>query len=220
MWRAQRLQNSLSIFTIRPDCQGSSKDNVSKLNIDLVVATSLFFLAPIHNILIINISSYLNPQMASARIETAKSFLEGFADLSSERHLSVRSEDCIHCFAPASLESLEPKDNASFAAHLTRLREVMVGFSVTPKEMIDSANENTVTVWATSEAKFHPELQDSGLLPDKWAYRGEYIFILSMDPTGKKIHRIVEFLDSKATERLFGLVERAKENRRRLGEKS
>ncbi|KAI4190464.1 MAG: hypothetical protein L6R41_000769 [Letrouitia leprolyta] len=154
--------------------------------------------------------------MTSTRIETAKIFLEGFADLSESRHLSVRSEDCMHIFAPASLDPPPPKDNATFAAHLASLREVMAGFPVTPKEIFDSANEKTVTVWATSEAKFHKELQDDGLSADEWAYRGEYIFILAMDPSGRQIHRIIEFLDSKGTERMRGLIARAKENRQRL----
>lgn len=154
--------------------------------------------------------------MTSTRVETAKIFLEGFADLSGSRHLSVRTEDCVHIFAPASLNPPPPKDNATFAAHLAGLREVMAGFPVMPKEIIDSANENTVTIWATSEAKFHKELQDDGLPASEWAYRGEYIFILAMDQSGKRIQRIVEFLDSKGTERMWGLVARAKENRRRL----
>ncbi len=158
--------------------------------------------------------------MASPRIQTAKIFLEAFADLSESRHLSVRSEDCTHIFAPASLNPPPPKDNATFAAHLVGLREVMAGFPVTPKEMIDSANENTVTVWATSEAMFHEELKDDGLSAAEWAYRGEYIFILAMDPSGRRIQRIVEFLDSKGTERILGLVARAKENRQRLGSKT
>ena len=158
--------------------------------------------------------------MASTRIETAKIFLEGFADLSESRHLSVRSDDCTHIFAPSSLNLPPPKDNTTFATHLAHLREVMVGFPVTPKEMIDSANENTVTVWATSEVKFHVELMDDGLSAAEWAYRGEYIFILTMDPSGRRIQRIVEFLDSKGTERLLGLVARAKENRQRLSSKT
>ena len=158
--------------------------------------------------------------MASPRIETAKAFLEGFTDLSDSLHLSLRSEDCLQIFAPASLSGLAPKDNATFTTHLVHLREVIAKFPVTPKEMIDSVNENTVTVWATSEAIFHEELKDGGLSADEWAYRGEYIFILNMDPSGRKIRRIIEFLDSKGTERLQGLVARAKENRQRLASKT
>ncbi|KAL8943095.1 MAG: hypothetical protein Q9216_001295 [Gyalolechia sp. 2 TL-2023] len=156
--------------------------------------------------------------MDSIRIQTARIFLEGFADLSG--NLSVRSEDCTHVFAPASLNPPSPKDNATFAAHLAGLQEVMAGFPVTPKEIIDSANENTVTVWATSEAKFHEELKDDGLSADEWGYRGEYIFVLTMDASGQRVQRIVEFLDSKGTERMWGLVARAKGNRQRLGSKT
>ena len=158
--------------------------------------------------------------MTSPRIETAKIFLDAFADLSESRHLSVRSADCTHIYAPASLNPFPPTDNATFAAQLAGVREVMAGFPVTAKEMIDSAEANTVTVWATSEALFHEDVKDDGLSAAEWAFRGEYVFIISMDPSGRRIRRIVEFLDSKGTERMWGLIARAKENRRRLGSKA
>lgn len=92
----------------------------------------------------------------------------------------------------------------------------MTGFPVTAKEIIDSADSNTVTIWATSEAQFREELKDDGVPAEKWAYRGEYLFILTMDETGRRIRRVVEFLDSKLTERALALVARARENRRKL----
>ena len=154
--------------------------------------------------------------MTSPRIETAKSLLEGFADLSEHRLVSTRSEDCTHAFAPSSLNMGPPRDNATFAAHLATLREVLSGFPVTPQEIFDSANENTVTVWATGDAIFHEELKDDGLSAEEWKYRGEYIFIFQMDSTGRRVQRIVEFLDSKATEHLRELMVRARGNRERL----
>jgi ketosteroid isomerase-like protein len=46
---------------------------------------------------------------------------------------------------------------------------------------------------------------------EKWEYVGEYIFILDFNED-RKIVRILEFLDSLATERLRGMMNRAKEN--------
>jgi ketosteroid isomerase-like protein len=46
---------------------------------------------------------------------------------------------------------------------------------------------------------------------EKWEYVGEYIFILDVDEEGK-IVRILEFLDSLATERLRGMMDKMKEN--------
>ncbi|EXJ82326.1 hypothetical protein A1O3_06139 [Capronia epimyces CBS 606.96] len=154
---------------------------------------------------------------ASPRLETARTFIAGFANLSADALVSTRTADCTHLFAPASLGALTtPKDNATFAAHLAGLRDVLAGFPVTAKEMIESDIQNTVTVWATSNALFRDELKDDGLPADEWAYRGEYIFLLTMDDTGRRIRRIVEFLDSKATDRLLLLMARARENRRKL----
>jgi hypothetical protein len=45
-------------------------------------------------------------------------------------------------------------------------------------------------------------------------YEGEYILILSMDKTGEKIIRTIEFLDSKRTDdKLRPLMQRANKNR-------
>ena len=57
------------------------------------------------------------------------------------------------------------------------------------------------------EAKGKPEEVNEA----DWEYVGEYIFILDLDEEGK-ITRIVEFLDSKNTVRLFALAEKAREN--------
>lgn len=70
-----------------------------------------------------------------------------------------------------------------------------------------------MVVWATSETRFHDEVMDGGIAAEEWKYRGEYIFILSMDEKGEKIERVVEFVDSKGTDRLRVLMARAKKNR-------
>jgi hypothetical protein len=57
-------------------------------------------------------------------------------------------------------------------------------------------------------------VKDDGIEEKEWVYEGEYIFIFSMDESGEKIVRTVEFLDSKGTaEKLGVLMKRANENR-------
>jgi len=72
-----------------------------------------------------------------------------------------------------------------------------------------------VTVWARSAAVFREELKDEGLSQEEWRYCGEYVFMIWFEEGGKRIDRIVEFLDSKGTERFRGLVGRAKGNLRK-----
>jgi hypothetical protein len=50
------------------------------------------------------------------------------------------------------------------------------------------------------------------LSEEEWLYVGEYVFFFSMDESGEKIERIVEFLDSKAAVQGRALVARAREN--------
>lgn len=151
--------------------------------------------------------------MASKRLETAKKYIGQFATLDVQALDSVLAENHAHQFAPASLNPPGPFDKRGMLEHLDRLRDVMTGFPVTAKEYIESESGNQVTVWATSQTIFREDVKDEGISPEEWVYEGEYIFLLSMDETGEKIVRTVEFLDSKGTDdKLRALMKRAREN--------
>ena len=150
--------------------------------------------------------------MPSTRYETAMKFIGGFETLSPSSLLSCRTPDCTQIFLPSSL-ALPPKDNAAFEAHLSHLHDYLKTFPVTVKEVMEDAKENKVVVWATSQANFHDEVKDGGLTEEEWAYHGEYVFILTMNENGDRLERIVEFLDSKGTERLWELMKRARGNK-------
>ena len=86
-----------------------------------------------------------------------------------------------------------------------------------PKEVIESQDSNQVVVWAMSETCFRDEVKDAGIPEDEWAYKGEYMFVFTMDESGEKIERVLEFLDSKKTkDTLLGLMERARRNKARI----
>ena len=58
---------------------------------------------------------------------------------------------------------------------------------------------------------------------EDWRYEGEYVFILDFveDERGEqKARRILEFLDSKGTERVRGLMKRARTTRMKLDQAS
>lgn len=152
--------------------------------------------------------------MPSNRYNTAVAFIEAFDSLSASTFLSLLTPTCQHIFAPASADApREPLDNNAFAAHISSLTLVLRNFPVYPKEIIENERANQVVVWATSETRFHDEVMDGGIAAEEWKYRGEYIFILSMDESGERIERVVEFVDSKGTDRLRVLMARAKKNR-------
>ncbi|KAF2229207.1 hypothetical protein EV356DRAFT_496367 [Viridothelium virens] len=107
-----------------------------------------------------------------------------------------------------------PLDKRGMLDHIGRTRNVMSGFPVTAKEYIESEASNQVIVWATSQTIFRDDVKDDGISQQEWVYQGEYVFMLTMDETGEKITRTIEFLDSKATDRgLRPLMKRANENR-------
>ncbi len=150
--------------------------------------------------------------MPSARYKTAMAFIGDFETLDVPTMLSRRTTDCIHTFLPSSIAP-PPKDNTAFGEHIRRLREVMPKFPVTAKEVMEDEEKNVAIIHATSQAHFHDSVKDDGILPDDWKYQGEYIFMLTMTEAGDKVKKVVEFLDSKGTERLLGLVKRARANK-------
>lgn len=158
--------------------------------------------------------------MVSKRLETAKKYIGNFATLDTQAIDSILAENYIHQFVPASINPPGPFDKQGLLEHHRGLAKVMTGFPVTAKEYSESESSNQVTVWATSQALFHDELKDydDGISPEEWVYQGEYVFLLSMDETGEKITRTVEFLDSKQTmDKLVPLIERANKNREKKG---
>lgn len=158
--------------------------------------------------------------MVSKRLETAKKYIANFATLDTQAMASILAENYIHQFAPASINPPGPFDKQGLLEQHRGLAKVMTGFPMTAKEYYESESGNQVTVWATSQALFRDELKDydDGISPEDWVYHGEYVFLLSMDETGEKLIRGIEFLDSKQTvDKLLPLMERANKNREKGG---
>jgi hypothetical protein len=152
--------------------------------------------------------------MSSKRLETAKKYINHFATLDTKTLESLLAENHHHQFAPISMNPPGPFDKQGFLEHSRRLCNIMTGFPVAGKEYIESESGNQVTVWATSRTIFRDDVKDDGIEEKEWVYEGEYIFIFTMDESGEKIVRTVEFLDSKGTvEKLGVLMKRANENR-------
>lgn len=150
--------------------------------------------------------------MPSTRYDTALRFVGAFESLSLSSLLACRTPDCAHIFLPSSL-FVRPLDNTAFEAHISRLHGIIKTFPVTAKEIMEDEQQNRVIVWATSQPIFHDELKDEGLTEEEWTYKGEYMFILSMNESGDKVERVVEFVDSKGSERFLGLIQRARTNK-------
>jgi len=93
---------------------------------------------------------------------------------------------------------------------VARLSEIITSFPVTAKEINVNEAGRQAVIWATGKPEFKAEVKGEGDEAE-WEYTGEYIFILDMDEEGK-ITRVVEFLDSLATERVRGLMKKAQEN--------
>lgn len=98
--------------------------------------------------------------MPSVRRQTAQAFLDYFNDLDVDGHLPLRTPECRHIMAPASLGHSEHMSNEQFAAHLTALRPILSAFPVVAKEMTVNDADNQVVVWATGEAIFRDEVKD------------------------------------------------------------
>ncbi|KAI8252046.1 hypothetical protein K4K53_011470 [Colletotrichum sp. SAR 10_77] len=145
--------------------------------------------------------------------EVGTAFIRAFDTLEDAAHISLRAPSCTHTFAPASMGPPPPMTNAELAAHLAKLRLIMTGFPVTAKEIHVNVPKRQVLIWATAVAEFKDEVKGlkEGEDGKEWDYVGEYMFFLTVDEEGN-ISRVVEFVDSLGTKRVWGLMSRAWEN--------
>lgn len=148
-------------------------------------------------------------------LATANAYIQIFTTLDPADLLAIAAENYSHTMAPASLGFSKdgPMDRAHFAAHLGGLRGLLRSFPVRAKETWPNPSLRQVVVWADSRTEFHEHVKDvqqqNGKGEDEWDFRGEYVFVLFMDQSGRQVERVVEFLDSKASEDIKGLISRA-----------
>lgn len=150
--------------------------------------------------------------MTSGRVLTASKYLKAADEMDIDAIMSLRSPICSHHYAPASLGELPPLDNATYQASLLRFKDIISGFEITNKEVMEDDKQNRIMIWASARTIWYPAAKDPGITEEEWDFRTEYVFILSMDESQEKIVKVVEFVDSKATEQWRQLVARAMEN--------
>lgn len=146
--------------------------------------------------------------MASTLVATATAYMQLFKTLDPDTVTSLQSEDYTHVFAPASLNPPPAMNREAFATHISSLQGVLRSFPVSLKEVWPNPSLNQVVIWAASETHFHDHVKDNDN-EEEWRFRGEYMWVLTMDKSGKKIKHVLEFLDSKGVETLQGLFGRA-----------
>ncbi|KAJ7259564.1 hypothetical protein B0H12DRAFT_419121 [Mycena haematopus] len=149
-----------------------------------------------------------DPEPTAKLLATAATYLQVFSTLDPDVIAPIQSESYYHEFAPASANPPPPRSREEFAEHIRHLTGILHSFPVRAKQTWPNTALKQVVIWADSETVFHPHVQDNGDA-DEWKYRGEYMFVLTMDRSGEKIERVLEFIDSKGTDRLRGLMERA-----------
>ncbi|KAI0129624.1 hypothetical protein BJ170DRAFT_617053 [Xylariales sp. AK1849] len=141
-------------------------------------------------------------------VATATAYMRVFTTLDPNTIISVLSEDYKHVFAPASLNPPGPFTRDGFFSHLTQLQGILRSFPVQFKQTWPNPSLNQIVIWADSETEFHDHVKDNDDV-EEWKFRGEYLWVLTMNLTGEKVEHVLEFLDSKATEQLRGLMARA-----------
>ena len=131
-----------------------------------------------------------------------------FTTLDQNTISAIQSENYKHEFAPACLNPPPAFNRETFASHLAQISGILRSFPVRFKQTWPNPSLHQVIIWSDSETHFHDHVKDSDD-EQEWAYRGEYIWVLTMDQSGEKVEKVLEFLDSKSTEKLMGLMARA-----------
>lgn len=147
-------------------------------------------------------------QVTSATlVTTATTYLDAISRLDTSLLSSVLSHNYKHTFAPSSAGLGPPVGRDEFVSRFGTLRDVLRSYPIGIKQTWPNTSVNQVTVWADSEADFHPHVKNGK--DDEWCSKGEYVFIFTMDTQGTKVEQAVEFVDSNATQGMRTLVLKA-----------
>lgn len=147
-------------------------------------------------------------------IATAKAFFKVFDALDPSTIEHVQTDSYKHQMAPASLGLPAIFTKQTFAEHLGRLGGALSNFPMTLIKTYANPTLSQVTIWAKSAPIFRENLKDGN--PGDWNIKNEYIWVLTMDKSGRKVDEVLEFLDSKTTELLMPLVFRALGNKAKI----
>ncbi|KAF8158957.1 hypothetical protein K438DRAFT_1860675 [Mycena galopus ATCC 62051] len=153
-------------------------------------------------------STTTDSEFTAKLLATASAYLQVFSSLDPDVIAPIQSETYLQEWAPASVNPPRPRNHEEFAAHLRHLGGILSSFPVQAKQTWPNPALRQVLVWADSETVFHPHVKDNED-EEEWKYKGEYMFVLTMDQSGEKIEHVLEFVDSKGTETLRGLMARA-----------
>lgn len=150
----------------------------------------------------------MSTDISSTLRSTAQSYLTTLSTFDAQALRPLQSENYFHEFAPAST-NYGTRTLDQFATHITALKQVLHGFQPEVKNLWVNESLKQVTIWGTAVVIWKDEkVKDN----KEWEYKGEYIFVLSMDESGKKVERVLEFLDSKDLERFGALIVKARVN--------
>nr|XP_036574697.1 uncharacterized protein CTRU02_15373 [Colletotrichum truncatum]KAF6781156.1 hypothetical protein CTRU02_15373 [Colletotrichum truncatum] len=145
---------------------------------------------------------------SSTLLATAATYFQAMSNFDSVQLFDVLAENYEQHFAPGSAKLESPVGRDYFVSSVTNLGAVLSDFTTEIKKTWPNEAENQVTVWAEGGGSFHSHLQRDDD-DEEWLLKREYIFVIVMDGTGKKIESVLEFFDNKALEVMKGLIGKA-----------
>ncbi|CAG7557526.1 unnamed protein product [Fusarium equiseti] len=149
----------------------------------------------------------------STLLATASAYLEVYTTLDAEAYAALLSDGFMLEMAPA-FARLPTLDRDACISRSSAMKDVMSTFPVTIIRSWPNPSLRQVFVWAKSEAHFHEHLRDGDI--EQWELKGEYMFLMTMDASGRRVEQVLEFVDSKATADITAMVFRALEKKETL----
>ncbi|KAH6685792.1 hypothetical protein F5X68DRAFT_276570 [Plectosphaerella plurivora] len=146
---------------------------------------------------------------ASTLDATVKAFCDALAAVDMDRAGSFLAPDYDHTFLPASAGLGPNLGRDKFLGHFGSLRPIVDKFDVTILETWPNEAGRTVTLRATNAPHFKDSIKRPEDADDEWTFLGEYLFVFTMDESGEKIVKALEFVDSAAALKMKTLVPKA-----------
>ncbi|RKK66510.1 hypothetical protein BFJ69_g15342 [Fusarium oxysporum] len=141
---------------------------------------------------------------SSTLLAAATAYIDALASFDPARVQAVLSENYEHTLAPTSMGVESPIRRDAFIPMLCNLKAVTSHYSLRIKKAWANEAAGQVAVWVGGEGDLHPHIKQN--TSEDYVFDREYIFILEMDSTGEKVQKAFEFVDTKATETMMGVL--------------
>jgi hypothetical protein len=149
------------------------------------------------------------PTTKSPLLATAESFFSALSICDMDRVASFLAPEYEHHFLPASSGLGPPVDRDALIGRFTGLRSIATGVEITINQAWPNDAAHTITLQTTNTPHFKDIVKRPEDVEGEWDFSIQCMFVLTMDESGEKMVKSIEFVEGPTTEKMMVQVPKA-----------